>query len=134
MSRSFELKVCTQEKFTMRIGFVIAVTKTDAGILRRKSIRGDGRIFDVVGIRIVGNLVIVLAQRSNETQLVGRIDVEDERSEAAVSVVRVVNDLRNRRLNPEIAAIAVYAGIVSEPFGVAAEVELRRWSDRNCRR
>ena len=32
--RALELKVCTQEKLTERIGFVIAVAQADAGILR----------------------------------------------------------------------------------------------------
>src|SRR5271165_1792427 len=35
-----------------------------------------------------------------------------------------MNDLRNRCLNAEIAAISVHAGVISEALGVTAKVEL----------
>ena len=99
---------------------MIAVAQVEAGILCRKSVRGDGRILDVVGIGIVRNLIVILAQRSYEAQLVRRVEVENERSEAAVAIFGVVNRLWNRRLNSEIAAVGVDAGVIGEALGVAA--------------
>ena len=88
------------------IGFVLAVAKADAGILCTEAVGRDRSILDVVGKRIVGDLKIVAAERSHQAKLVGGIDVEDERAEAADAVVGVVHDLRNRRLQAEIAAVA----------------------------
>ena len=46
-----------------------------------------------------------------------------KRPEAADAVDGIVHHLRNGRLQAEIAAIAVDAGVVGEAFGVAAEAE-----------
>ncbi len=54
------------------IGFAVAVTQAAAVTLRTQ------RAFQIIEIRIVRNLVIVLAQRGHEAQLVGRIDVENQ--------------------------------------------------------
>jgi hypothetical protein len=79
--------------------------------------------FLIVEVWVVGNLIVIPAQRCHQPQLVGRIGVEDKRTEAAEAVGVVVNDLRNGRLQAEIAAIGVDAGVVGEAFGVAAEAE-----------
>src|ERR1700722_1149929 len=104
------------------VGFVIAVAKIEAGILSGQ-LAIYQIVLDVIGERVVGDLVVILAQRSHEAQLVGGIDIENQGSEAAVAVLSVVNDLRNRGLYTEIAAVGVDAGIVSEAFSVAAETE-----------
>ena len=67
------------------IGFVIAITETDAGILPIYQI-----VLNVVGKGIVRNLLVVLAQRGHEAQLIGRIGVENERPETAVPIGRIV--------------------------------------------
>src|SRR5450432_8788 len=59
------------------IRLVVAITKIEAGVLPRQLAIGQS-ILDIIGIGIVGNLVIVLAQRSDEAQLIGWIDVKDE--------------------------------------------------------
>ena len=81
-------------------------------------------VFEVVGIGIVGDLVIVAAEGGDEAELVGGIDVVDEVSEAADAVDGIVHDLGNGRLQSEIAAVAVDAGVIGEAAGVAAEAEL----------
>src|SRR5205085_7583652 len=51
------------------------------------------------------------------------IDIEDQRSEAAVAVFGVVNHLWHRSFNSQIAAVPVHAGVIGETFGVAADIE-----------
>ena len=98
-----------------RIGFVIGVAQATAV---------EEGTLQVVEVGVVGNLVIIPAQRSDQAKLVRGIDVEDQRAEATVAVGRVMNDLRDRRFNAQIAAIGVDAGIVGEALGVAAKAEL----------
>src|SRR5579863_9047931 len=105
-----------------RVRFVSAVAKIQAGILSSE-LAVDQIVLDVVGIRIVGNLIVIPAQRSHDAQLVGRINIKDEGDEAAETIFGVVNHLWNRGLDAEIATVKVDAGIVSESLGVAAEAE-----------
>src|SRR5579863_2990585 len=105
------------------VGFMVAIAKVEAGILRREIVGWDRRILNVIGEWIVGNLIVILAQRSDEAQLVRGIDVENQRAEASITVYGVVHHLRNRRLNAEIAAVSVDAGVVGKTLGVAAEVK-----------
>ena len=102
---------------------MLAVAQADAGVLRTEVVGRDRSILDVVGKRIVRDLEVVAAKRSHQAKLVGGIDVENERAEAAEAVDGVVDDLGNGRLQAEIAAVAVDAGIVGEAFGVAAKAE-----------
>src|ERR1700686_3967146 len=106
------------------VGFMIAIAKTDARILRNKSVGCNWRILDVVGIGVIRNLVIVPAQRGYEAQLVRRVDIKDERPESSVSIFGVMHHLRNRRLSPEVAAVGIETGIVSESLGVVAKIKL----------
>ena len=71
-------------------------------------------VLDVVGIGIVGDLVIVAAVGGDEAELVGGIDIVNEVSEAADAVDGIVHDLGNGRLQSEIAAVAVDAGVIGE--------------------
>ena len=116
------------------VRFVVAIANVETRILS-----GQNAIYqivlDVIGERVVRNLVVILAQRSHEAQLVGGIDVENQGSEAAEAVFRVVNDLRDGRLNAEIAAISIDAGIVGEARWVwLPGGEERRWFGRSFRR
>src|SRR6266481_7734715 len=104
------------------VGFVVAIAQIQAGILSSQ-LAVYQIVLDVVGKRVIGNLVIIPAQRSHEAQLVGGINVEDQRAEAAISVLGVMDHLWNRRLDTEIAAVGIDAGVVREAFGVAAEAE-----------
>src|ERR1700722_17363351 len=104
------------------IGFMIAVALIEARVLPGQ-LAVDKAVFNVERKRVVRNLVVVLTQRCNEAQLIRGIDVKNQRSEAAVAIGCVVYDLRHRSLNSQIAAIAVDAGVIGEPFGVAAEAE-----------
>ena len=113
-------------KIQDRVGFAIAVAQADAGVLRVVVSVGARRcaVLKVTGKGIVGDLVEVFAQRGDQAKLVRGIDVEDERSEAAVAVFGVMHNLRHGGLDAEIAAIAVDAGVVGKALGVAAEAEL----------
>src|SRR5579864_3719102 len=106
------------------IGFTITITKTQAGVLRHKSVSSDRCILDVVRIGIIRNLVVISAQRSHQPQLVRGIHIEDQRPEASIAIFRIVDHLRNRRLNAEIAAISIHAAVISKTLGVAAKIEL----------
>src|ERR1022692_3366690 len=101
---------------------MVAIAKIQAGILSSQ-LAIYQVVLDVIGEGVVGNLIVILAQRGHEAQLVGGIDIENEGAEAAVAIFRVVNHLQNRRLDAEIAAVGVDAGIVGEAFGVTAEAE-----------
>ena len=98
-----------------RVALVLPVAQAAAVVLG---------ILKVVRIRIVGDLVVVLAQRGHQAQLVRRVGVEDQRGEAAISVLSIVDHLRNGRLQSQIAAVAVHAGVVGKALGMAAEAEL----------
>src|SRR5260370_26170646 len=74
--------------------------------------------------RINRHLVKIAARLSDQAKLVLWIQVEDERSESAEAVGRVVSDRGSGSLQPEIGAIAAQAGVISKAAGVAAEVEL----------
>src|ERR1700719_1824217 len=100
------------------IGLVLAITEPDAWVLRCAAIRRAWRVLDVVWVGIIRNLVVVPAQRGHKPKLVGRIDVEHQGAEATIPILGIVNDLRNRRLQAQIASIPVYAGIVGKSLGV----------------
>src|SRR5580658_6619624 len=61
-----------------RIGLALTVAKSDARPLRAEIICRDGPVFDVVRIRIVGDLEVVAPKRRHQAQLVGGIYVVDE--------------------------------------------------------
>src|SRR5712692_4169064 len=79
----------------------------------------------IIGIgRIEGNLIVIAAQGSDEAQLILRAGVIDERSESAEAIGAVVNHRGSRRLQAEVGAVSVGAGVVSEAVVVAAEINL----------
>src|SRR5208337_2280390 len=51
------------------------------------------------------------------------VDVKNKRSKTADAIYCVVHNLGNRRLQSEIAAVAIDAGVIREAVGVAAEAE-----------
>ena len=57
-------------------------------------------VIDAVGIGIVGDLEVVAAELGDEAKLVGGICVVNEGAEAAVSVGRVVENLRTGGARP----------------------------------
>ena len=81
-------------------------------------------VLPVVDVGVLGNLVIVAAHLSDEAKLVGRVTVVEEGGETADSVLRVVDGLRDRRLQAEVAAVAAEAGIPGEFLAVVAEADL----------
>src|SRR5450432_4174473 len=97
------------------VGLVLAVAQSAAGKLL---------VLKAVGIRIERNLVIVLSQRCHQAQLVRRVEVKEERSKPPVAVLGVVSHFWRWSLQPQVAAVCINAGVIREPFGVAAEVEL----------
>src|SRR3954468_23645966 len=105
------------------VRLAVSVSKTDAWVLCLKTVRRAWRIFNVIGKGIIGNLVIIPAERSHKPKLVRRVWIEDQRSETAVAIFGVMDNLRHRRFNSQIAAICVHAGVVGESFGVAADIE-----------
>ena len=111
-------------KIYQRIRFMIAVAQANALSLRLKAVGRDVSVLNVTRKGIVGNLVVVLPRRRDEAQLVGRIDVENERPKPAKTVRRVVHHFRNRRLQAQVATVSVHAGVVSEALGMATEAEL----------
>ncbi len=73
----------------------------------------------------MGNLVIILAQRSHQPKLVGgdsALNMKD--ANPPITVLRVVNHLPDRRLQAVVAAISVQARVIGEALGVPAEIEL----------
>src|SRR5450755_3847195 len=104
------------------IGFVVAVAKIEGRVLPSQLVIHQ-IVFEVVRKRIVRDLVIILARRGHQTQLIGRIDVKNQRSEPAVSISPIVHYFRNGRLQSEIAAVAVDASVVREALGVTTEAE-----------
>ena len=75
-------------------------------------------------IDVVGNLVMVFAQRGDPAQLVFGAGIEEQRSKSARAAVLIVDHWRDRRRQAELGAVAVHAGVVGEALGVAADVEL----------
>src|SRR5260370_10912756 len=73
--------------------------------------------------RINRHLVKIAARLSDQAKLVLWIQVEDERSESAEAVGRVVSDRGTGSLHPEIGAIAAQAGVITKAARVAAEGE-----------
>src|SRR5882762_2206136 len=70
------------------------------------------------------HLIKIAARLSDQAELVLRIQVEDERSEAAEAVGRVVADRGGGSLQADIGAVSVHAGVIGEAIAVAAEVKL----------
>src|SRR6267378_3753327 len=70
------------------------------------------------------HLIKIAARLSDQAELVLRIQVEDERSEAPEAVGGVVADRGGGSLQAEIGAVSVHAGVIGEAIAVAAEVEL----------
>ena len=81
-------------------------------------------VLPVVGVGVVGDLVVVGAELGDVAKLVGGVVVVDERGEAAVAVLGVVDGCGDGRLKSVVAAVAVEAGVPGEFFGVVAEAEL----------
>ena len=104
---------------------MLAIPETAARVLSYIVVRSAWRVLDVVRIGIVRNLVKVFTHRSYEPELVGRIDVENQRAKASIPIRGIVNYLGDRRLQTQVASIPVHAGIVGETFGVAAKADLR---------
>src|SRR5439155_10304856 len=75
-------------------------------------------------IEIIGNLIVVAAQRGDQPQLVNAGGIEDQRSEIAQPGPAIVQDFGDRGLQPILAAIAAHAGVVGKAIAVAAEADL----------
>src|SRR5471030_957012 len=75
-------------------------------------------------VRTIRNLVVIPPDGRNQTKLVRRGSVKNERAKAAEPVSPVVDDGGGWGLQPLVAAIPVQADIVSQAFGVASEVKL----------
>ena len=75
-------------------------------------------------VGIVGNLVVVAAQRSHQAELVLGSLVENYRSEAAKAGGLIMNDLRARGFEAEIGAVSGHAAVVGEAVGVVSEADL----------
>src|SRR6266496_735264 len=97
-----------------RIGFVVAVAEAAAV---------EGSALQIVKTWVVGNLVVILTQRSDQAKLIGWIDIEDEGAETSVAIGGIVQDVRNRGLYAKIAAVPIQSNVVGEALGVAAETE-----------
>ncbi len=81
-------------------------------------------VVGAVGVGVVGDLEVVVAELGDEAELILGGAVVDEGREAAVAVGGVMEDVRDGRGEAVVAAIAVEAGVVGEFLGVVAEVEL----------
>ena len=93
------------------VGLTLAVAQGVAG----RTPRGRQNLIPGgVGIRVDGNLVIILPQRSDQPKLVPGIGVEDEGGESSVAVFRIMKNLRDGGLEPVIAAVSVQADVVSK--------------------
>ena len=69
-------------------------------------------------------MIEVTPQLREQAQLVLRIRVVNQRSEAAEAVGRIVDDRGGWSLQAEIGAVSVHAGVIGEAIGVATEVQL----------
>src|SRR6267143_3327152 len=81
-------------KVHKRVALMLTIPQPDAWVLRCEIVSSNGGVLDIVRVGIVRNLIIVLAQRGNEAELVGRIDVENQRAKASIPVGGIVNHLR----------------------------------------
>ena len=97
------------------VGLVLAVAQA-AGV--------ELLVPEAVGVGVVGDLEVVVAELGDEAELVFGGAVVDEGGEAAVAVGGVVEDLGDGWGEAVVAAVAVEAGVVGEFFGVVAEAEL----------
>ena len=96
------------------VALMLTITEPDAWILRGEVVFRDGRVLDIVRVGIIRNLVVVLAQGSHQAKLIGGIDVKNQGAESSITIRGIVNHLRNGRLQAQIAAVAVDAGVVGE--------------------
>src|SRR5487761_741654 len=101
-------------KIHHRVGLMLAVAQPAAIELLA---------LGIVRIRIVRNLIVVAPQRRPEPQLVLRIRVEYKRCKSAVSIFGIVKRLADRRLQAEIASIAVQSRKICEPVRMSPEIE-----------
>src|SRR5579872_6663635 len=74
--------------------------------------------------RIVRELIIVGPSRGRDPELIGFCRQKYERREETTARGPIVEHLRHRRLQADIAPIEVRAGVVREPAGVASDGEL----------
>ena len=109
------LKVWSQEK--------AAMTSVSRWVSRRP-LESNCWLLEAVGIGVVGDLEEVVAELSDEAELIFGSAVVDEGGEAAVAVGGVVEDFGDGWGEAVVAAVAVEAGVPGEFFGVVAEVEL----------
>src|SRR5579863_2607910 len=72
----------------------------------------------------IGNLVMILAQRSNPSELIVDGAVIQKGKEPARSAFLIVKDLRDRRSQPHIRTVAVHAGEIREPLRMPANIKL----------
>ena len=77
-----------------------------------------------IRVRIVGNLVKILAQRCDDAKLIAGIGVENQGRKSSVAVLRIVKNLADRGLKSVVAAIPIEARVVGKSLGVPAEVDL----------
>src|SRR6202521_3799602 len=118
------------------VSFVFAITLENAS---RNSAGGrwrrawcDGRDLDgsrsaVDLVNLAGrnwNLIVIPARRDDQSQLVFRVDVKNQRGESAKAILRVMNYLGRGRLEPEIAAVSIQAGVEGKPRRVPAAADL----------
>ena len=96
--QGFRVEGADPGKVHKGVALMLTITEPDAWVLRREVVRSNGSVLDIVRVGIVRNLIVVLAQRGNEAELVGRIEVENQRAKASIPIGGIVNHLRNRRL------------------------------------
>ena len=72
----------------------------------------------------VRNLVTVAPRRGNEAQLIRRVHVEDQGRKPAAADLAIVNDVGDRRAQPQVAPIAIPADEVRKALRVAANAHL----------
>ena len=87
--QQLRIKSVDPRRIDQHIGFMVAVARARAVKLRT---------LQIVKVRIIRNLVVILTQCGYKAKLIGRIHIEDQRPETSIAVVRVVYDLRDRRL------------------------------------
>src|SRR5579862_6234177 len=75
-------------------------------------------------VRSVRNLVMILAQGSDPAELVAGGAVIQQRKEPARSAFLIVKHLRYRRAQAQVGAVSVHAGVIRQPLGVPADIEL----------
>src|SRR5690348_6783840 len=75
-------------------------------------------------VRPVRDLVIIPANRRDETKLVLRRAVVYQRSEATEAVAAVVNDGGRGSLQAKIAAVSIQANVISKAFRMAPKSKM----------